>query len=47
MSELDECRREAVVRFVDGGIQTIVTTTNLGYFSPALLDAAKVVDFGG
>ena len=47
MSELDESRREAVVRFVDEGIQTVVTTTNLGYFSPALLDAAKVVDFGG
>ncbi|MBM6676025.1 DNA replication/repair protein RecF [Olsenella uli] len=47
MSELDERRREAVVRFVDGGIQTLITTTNLGYFSPELLDAAKVVSFGG
>lgn len=46
MSELDEARRAAVVRFVGEGIQTVVTTTNLGYFSPELLDAAKVVDFG-
>lgn len=46
MSELDERRRSAVVSFVDGGIQTVVTTTNLGYFSPDLLDLAKVVSFG-
>lgn len=46
MSELDERRRAAVVRFVDEGIQTLITTTNLGYFSPELLDGAKVVSFG-
>lgn len=46
MSELDESRRAAVVRFVDGGIQTLITTTNLGYFSPELLEVAKVVRFG-
>ena len=46
MSELDERRRSAVVSFVDGGIQTVVTTTNLGYFSPELLELAKVVSFG-
>lgn len=46
MSELDESRREAVVRFVQRGIQTVVTTTNLGYFSDELLEGAKVVRFG-
>jgi len=47
MSELDGVRREAVTRFVQGGIQTVVTTTNLGYFPQELLDHAKVVSFGG
>ncbi|HIZ18216.1 MAG TPA: DNA replication/repair protein RecF [Candidatus Olsenella stercoravium] len=46
MSELDARRRAAMVRFVDDGIQTLITTTNLGYFSPELLDGAKVVSFG-
>lgn len=46
MSELDERRRAHVVGFVGGGIQTVITTTNLGYFSPELLDGAKVVSFG-
>ncbi|MBR3234919.1 MAG: DNA replication and repair protein RecF [Atopobiaceae bacterium] len=45
MSELDERRRAAVVSFVQGGIQTVVTTTNLGYFPPQLLEASKVVSF--
>ena len=47
MSELDEQRRAAVVGFVQEGIQTVVTTTNLGYFPPDLLEASKVVSFGG
>lgn len=47
MSELDERRRAAMVRFVDGGIQTLITTTNLGYFSEGFLARARVVDFGG
>ena len=46
MSELDATRRDAVVRFVGRGIQTVITTTNLGYFSPELLDDAEVVSFG-
>ena len=46
MSELDERRRAAVVSFVQEGIQTVVTTTNLGYFPPELLAASKVVSFG-
>ena len=47
MSELDEQRRAAVVGFVQEGIQTVVTTTNLGYFPPDLLEASRVVSFGG
>ena len=46
MSELDEARREAVMSYVREGIQTVVTTTNLGYFSAELLDAAEVIRFG-
>lgn len=47
MSELDEHRRDAVVSFVQEGIQTVVTTTNLGYFPDDLLAASKVVSIGG
>ena len=46
MSELDENRREAVLSFAQRGIQTVVTTTNLGYFSDDLLSMSKVVRFG-
>ncbi len=46
MSELDASRRDAVVSFVGRGIQTVITTTNLGYFSPELLGDAEVVRFG-
>ena len=44
MSELDERRRAAMCRFVQGGIQTVITTTNLGYFPEELLEGAKVVE---
>lgn len=47
MSELDERRRAAVVSFVQEGIQTVVTTTNLGYFPKELMEASKVVSIGG
>lgn len=46
MSELDEARRHALARYVGTVAQTIVTTTNTGYFEPALLDRAKVVRLG-
>ena len=46
MSELDESRRDAVMSYVSEGIQTVVTTTNLGYFSSDLLDTAEVIGFG-
>lgn len=45
MSELDETRREAVLSFVHQGIQTVITTTNLGYFTKELLSRSKVVSF--
>ena len=46
MSELDAARREAILTFVEGEIQTVVTTTNLGYFSDRVLGGAKVVGIG-
>jgi len=46
MSELDATRRAAMTRFVEGGIQTVVTTTNLEYFSDELLEGAEVIRFG-
>ena len=44
MSELDEGRRNALVEFIEGDIQTFITTTNLGYFSGRLLGRARVVE---
>ena len=46
MSELDASRREAVVRFIADEIQTVITTTNLGYFTDELLRRAHVVRIG-
>ena len=46
MSELDARRRETMTRFVQDGVQTVVTTTNLGYFPQELLDRARVVRIG-
>lgn len=46
MSELDVRRRETMTRFVQDGVQTVVTTTNLGYFPQELLDRARVVHVG-
>lgn len=46
MSELDERRREAMTRFVQSGIQTVITTTNLSYFPAELLERAEVIRFG-
>lgn len=43
MSELDETRREMTLRFIEERAQTILTTTNLSYFSSHILDEAKVV----
>ena len=46
MSELDARRRAAMTRFVEGGIQTVVTTANLDYFPAELLADAEVIGFG-
>lgn len=46
MSELDAERRDAILRFVVDEVQTVITTTNLGYFSHDILDRAKVVHIG-
>jgi DNA replication and repair protein RecF len=46
MSELDETRRAAMTRFVQGGIQTVVTTTNISYFPADLLSDAEVIPYG-
>jgi len=43
MSELDERRRHALAAFVGSAAQTVITTTNLGYFESDLLTRAKVV----
>lgn len=46
MSELDEDRRRALAQFVGTRTQTFVTTTNLGYFEPALVTGATIVELG-
>ncbi len=42
MSELDASRRDAIMGFVADEVQTVITTTNLGYFSQEMLDRASV-----
>jgi len=44
MSELDGSRRQALTTLVGESIQTIVTTTNLGYFESDVVDKARVVE---
>ncbi len=46
MSELDASRRSAFLELVQTGVQTVITTTNLGYFSSEVLERAKVVGIG-
>ena len=46
MSELDGERRGAFLQLIGDDIQTVITTTNLGYFTDDLLDRAKVVSMG-
>lgn len=43
MSELDQNRRNSLALFVGEAAQTVITTTNLGYFDAALMDRALVV----
>ena len=44
MSELDELRCNCLASFFSSCAQTFVTTTNLGYFTDEVLDAARVVE---
>ena len=46
MSELDASRRDAIIGVAERSVQTVVTTTNLGYFSHEVLDGSKVVRIG-
>lgn len=46
MSELDAGRRAAFLTLIGDDIQTVITTTNLGYFSGDVLGRAKVVEIG-
>lgn len=45
MSELDEQRRGCITNLISQDIQTIITTTNLGYFNDKELKNAKVVEY--
>jgi DNA replication and repair protein RecF len=47
MSELDESRRRALIEMVGGEGQTMITTTDLRYFSPAELAASAVLRLDG
>lgn len=43
MSELDESRRHELTRLVGTAAQTLITTTNLGYFDAEMVGRAKIV----
>ena len=43
MSELDVTRREALIRTIDGQIQTIITATDLSCFNEGLLQNAQII----
>jgi len=43
MSELDETRRAALIRAIDGQMQTIITSTDLKCFSETLLENAQII----
>jgi DNA replication and repair protein RecF len=44
MSELDSSRRSALAALVEEASQTLITTTNLGYFAKETLEMAYVVE---
>lgn len=46
MSELDERRRSAILDLIEGEVQTVITTTNLGYFEGPVLARAEVFPVG-
>lgn len=43
MSELDEVRREALVKYLSEEIQTFITTANIDYFDKDILDRADII----
>ncbi len=45
MSELDEVRRQALVKELLTGKQAFITTANINYFEPEILKLAKIVTF--
>lgn len=47
MSELDDKRRQMLMSFVNRGLQAVITTTHLSYFSQETLADAKVVHLDG
>ena len=44
MSELDGCRRERLAALVGSVAQTVITTANIDYFDPKLLERARVLE---
>lgn len=46
MSELDPSRRQRLIAFARRGGQTVITTTDLRYFSPGELESARIIDLG-
>lgn len=44
MSELDASRRNALISFIEGDIQTFITTTNLAYFDKSLLERGRIIE---
>lgn len=44
MSELDEHRRLSLLSYVNENVQTIITTTNKGYFSKEMLKMATLIE---
>lgn len=47
MSELDENKRKALMRVIGSGIQTIITSAHIKYFSKKTLDQAHVIHIEG
>lgn len=43
MSELDEQRRQQLIRLISNDIQTFITSTNLSYFNESFLESADII----
>ncbi len=44
MSELDESRRSTLIDYINGRVQTVITTTSLQYFNKNALSSMSIVD---